>query len=212
MGLNPADHEPGGLGLSLWERIWRDPHFEEAKRRIQARYRLPLPYDIRLEEEKWLGWLGVKKGRESKRAERGRSFLKDVTELFKKFEVPEAWYPDFIAEIAGTGVEEWRRPKFNLYQDPDGNWKWECIITPETDLTNPQILELIQRKQKQYAGEPPAPVKDLSRPGRLQWRSVYEWHKRHPLFTIEEIAKKLKRAPQTLRQRFAELEEEHSRR
>jgi len=197
---------PAGAGLSLWDRISRDPDFLEARRRIQARYGLPLPYDIRTEGEKWLDWMGIEAEPASKQAKRGRAFLKDLHDLFRKFQVPEAWQPDFIAEIAGLASEESGRPKFNLYKDSEGNWKWECVITPETDLTDPLILESIQRGQKEYAGNPPPPARDKKHPRRLDWRPVYEWHKRHPLFTIAEIAKKIKHAPRTVRRKFAELE------
>jgi hypothetical protein len=201
-----------GAGISLWERIMTDPKFLKAKREIQTQYGLPLPYDIRLENKKWLDWIGIGEKPTNPRAKRGRAFLKEVRALFKKFEIPEAWQYDFIADIAGVAsgntFEEWSSPKFNVYRDADGIWKWECIITPETDLTNPLILQLIQRGQKEFAGEPPQPAKDKSRPRKLDWRPVYEWHKRHPLFTIEEIAKKINYAPQAVKRKFTELEED----
>ena len=37
---------------------------------------------------------------------RGQAFMKDVQTLFKKFEVPDKWYSDFIADIASTTSEE----------------------------------------------------------------------------------------------------------
>jgi len=209
MKSNPSDPQPG---VSLWERISRDPNYLKAKRKLQARYALPLPYDIRLDHMKWLDWTGAEEKPTSKQAKRGRAFLKDIHALFKKFEVPETWHDDFIADIAGLSSSdpsvESGNPKFNLSIGSDGNWKWECIVTPETDLTNPHILELIQRGQKEYAGDPPRPVKDKVNPLKLDWRPVYEWHKRHPLFAIEEIAKKINQAPKAVRREFAELEKD----
>ena len=210
MKLNPSYSPPDGAGVSLWERISHDPKYLRAKSRIQAQYGLPLPYDIQLDGEKWLAWMGAAEKPASRRAKRGKAFLKDVSALFKRFEVPEAWHSDFIADIAGlssgNSFEERSSPKFNLYRDSDGNWEWECIITPETDLTNPRILESIQRQQKEHAGDPPRPAKDKNHGSRLDWRPVYAWHKRHPLFTIEEIAKKINYAPRVVRRKFAELE------
>jgi len=210
MKSNPSDIILRGAGVSLWERISRDPHYLKAKRRIQARYGLPLSFDIRLEYKKWLDWMGAGEKPANQRAKRGKAFLHDVSVLFKKFEVPEAWHSDFIAEIAGLSsdqsLDEPSGPRFNLYLDNNGILKWECIITPETDLTNPLILELIQREQKEYAGDPPKPAKDKSQPRKLDWRPVYEWHKRHPLFSIAEIANKINYAPQTVRRKFTELE------
>jgi hypothetical protein len=212
MKVHPSNGPPEGAGVSLWERISRDPKYLRTKRKIQAQYGLPLPYDIQLETEKWLGWMGAREKPPGKRAKRGKAFLKDVSALFKRFEVPEAWHSDFIADIAGVSsgnsFEERSNPKFNLYRDSDGSWAWECIITPETDLTNPLILESIQRQQKEYAGDPPRPARDNNHAGRLDWRPVYAWHKSHPLFTIQEIAKKINYTPQVVRRNFAELEDD----
>jgi hypothetical protein len=198
-------------GISLWERITTDPDFTKAKREIQAKYGLPLPYDIRLNYRDWIRWMGHGEKPTSRNAKRGRTFLSDVHALFKRFEVPDSWYEDFIAAIAGSFVygdsqDIWSSPKFEIYKDNDGNFKWRCIITPETDLTNPMYLEMIQEQQKQYAGEPPSPIQDKNNPRRKDWRPVYEWYKRHPLFTIEEIAKKIGHSAHRVRLKFSELE------
>lgn len=106
MNSDPVEIPSRGRGLPLWERINRDPRYLKAKHEIQARYGLPLPFDIRFERKKWSEWMGAEETSTSKQAERGRAFIKDVHALFKKFEVPEAWYPDFIAEIAGPSSAE----------------------------------------------------------------------------------------------------------
>lgn len=193
--------------LSLWERISNDPAFLKAKREVQKRYGLPLPYDIRLEHDKWLGWMNAG----AKRGKRGTAFLKSLHALFKRFEIPETWEAELIADIAGTrssAVPEWALPRFNLYLDSEENLKWECIVTPETDLTNPRVLGMIQSAQKEYAGDPPQPVKAKDHPRTLDWSPVFEWHKRHPLFSHEEIAKKLHRPIRIVRQKLAGFEED----
>jgi hypothetical protein len=189
-----------------------DPEFMKAKREIQARYGLPVPYDIRLNNLEWIKWMGYDEKPTSQIAKRGRALLVEIHALFKRFEVPDAWHHDFIAEIAGNSqghsLEVWSSPKFEIYKDNEDNWKWRCIITPETDLTNPFYLEMIQSQQKLYAGDPPKPVKDKNNKRKLDWRPVYEWSKRHPLFTLEEIADKIGITPQRLRLKFAELEDD----
>ncbi|HLO18285.1 MAG TPA: hypothetical protein VK206_25865 [Anaerolineales bacterium] len=198
-------------GMSLWDRITNDSEFIKIKHAIQARYGLPLNYDIRLNNREWIRWIGYNEKPTSQQAKRGQTFLSDVHALFKKFEVPEGWYDDLIAEIAGQVIyghssEIWSSPKFEIYKDNEGNWKWRCIITPETDLTNPMYLEMIQSQQKQYAGNPPKPIKDKMNPRKLDWRPVYEWYKRHPLFTLEEIAEKIGYPAHRVRLKIAELE------
>ncbi len=197
-------------GSSQWERINNDPDFIKAKREIQVRYGLPVPYDIHVHNSEWNKWMGYDEKPTSQMAKRGQDFLSDLNVLFKKFEVPDDWYDDFIAEIAGRSWghadDLWTGPKFEHYKDREGNWKWRCIITPETDLTNPLYLKMIQDQQKKHAGDPPKPIKDKMNSRKLDWRPVYEWYKRHPLFTIEEIAKKIGYPAQRVRLKLAELE------
>ena len=196
-------------GLSLWERVNTDPRFVAAKRELQIRYGLPLPYDIRLNHQQWLGWQG-RAGKPSEQAiKRGKAFAKDLRALLKKFEVPEAWHPDFIAEIAGTPSEAFSEAgslRINYYQTENGDWKWECIITPETNLMNPRTLAFIQSQQKEFAPPPPKPVRS-QRSSRLDWRPVYEWHQRYRMFSIEELAAKIEYDPATVRRKFREIEQ-----
>src|SRR5512135_2372399 len=102
----PSNQFPPGRGMSLWERINHDPRYLEDKHRIQVRYGLPLDFDIRVESGKWLEWTGTAERSTGKQIERGQAFLRDVRALFKKFQVPDAWYDEFIADIAGRPPEE----------------------------------------------------------------------------------------------------------
>lgn len=106
MNSDPVEPPPHRKGLSLWERINRDPRYREAKHEIQVRYGLPLSFDIRSEPEKWSDWLGDKEAPSSERLRRGRYFMEEVHALLRKFQVPDAWYPDFIAEIASPSSED----------------------------------------------------------------------------------------------------------
>ena len=208
MKSNASDIPIDGVGLSIWERVSTDPRFLTAKRALQVRYGLPLPYDIRLDHQQWLEWLGQAGKPNTHKVQRGKAFAKDIRYLLKKFEVPEAWHIDFIAEIAGTPAETisdaWSL-KFNYYQAENGVWKWECIITPETNLTDWKVLKLIQSQQKEFADPPPRPAGRQRGHHTLDWRPLYEWHKRYPLFSIEEIAEKIEYPPETVRRKFREL-------
>jgi hypothetical protein len=187
----------------------QDPRFLSAKRAIQVRYGLPLPYDIRLDYQHWLEWQGQAGRPSARKAKRRRAFAKDIHELFKTFEVPEAWHIDFLAELAGTPSDAFNEAgslRVNYYQAENGDWKWECILTPETDLTNPAVLKFIQSQQKEFADPPPRPARTQSGSRKLNWRPLYEWHKRYPLFSMEEIAEKIEYPPETVRRKFRELE------
>lgn len=99
MNSKPVEPPPYRTGLSLWDRITRDPRYLKGKHEIQARYGLPLPFNIQLDQKKWSEWMEADE-------KRGQGFIKDVHTLFKKFEVPDQWYSDFIADIAGHSAEE----------------------------------------------------------------------------------------------------------
>ncbi len=189
-------------GESYWERVNSNPEFLSEVHKIQQEYGLPLPFDIRLNWAKWFNWTGIEEKPTSQRAKRGRAFYEDVNDLLKNFNIPEGWREDFISRIAGQGLfhslDVGMSPTFILHN----NGKWECIITPETDLTNPFILELIQSQQKSHAGNPPKPFTDKNDSRKLDWRPVYEWYKAHPLFTIEEIAQKIGYKSQTVRKKL----------
>jgi hypothetical protein len=55
---------------------------------------------------KWSDWLREKEAPSSEGARRGRLFIEEVHALLKKFQVPDGWYPDFIAEMASPSFEE----------------------------------------------------------------------------------------------------------
>jgi hypothetical protein len=101
MKSNRSETPLRGRGLSLWERINRDPLYLEAKRKLQKRYGFPLPFDIRSDRKKWSEWIDADK-------KRGQALSKDVRTLFKKFEVPDKWYSDFLANIASSPSDEER--------------------------------------------------------------------------------------------------------
>jgi hypothetical protein len=195
-------------GESYWERMNSDPEFLDAIHKLQVKYGLPLPFDTRLNWAKWFDWIGWGEKPTSQRAKQGKAFYNDVNDLLNNFNIPEAWREVFISRIAGTGkyltLEHDMSPTFTLY--PNG--KWECIITPETDLTNPFILALIQEQQRVHAGKPPQPIKDKNNPRKLDWRPVYEWHKKYPLFTLKEIATKLGRPYTVVKSKLEELDKQ----
>jgi hypothetical protein len=99
MRSNPSEAPLRGQGLTLWERINRDPRYLDSKREIQKRYGLPLPFNVRLDRRKWSEWMEADETRR-------QAFMKDVHALFKKFEVPDKWYSEFIADIASPSSKE----------------------------------------------------------------------------------------------------------
>lgn len=200
---NPSETRPRGRGMTLWERLSSDPRYLRASREIQARYGLPLGFEIRSDRQRWLAWLGMTEGSGREEVERGQAFLNEVQALFREFQVPESWQPDFIAEIAGRSVGASNDARPGLSGETAGDRTWQGNLTPTLDPTPP---ELTPSQQKELVDTPPWPALDSDHPGTLDWSPVYRWYKRHPSMTIEDIARQVGDDPRTLRQRFAELE------
>jgi hypothetical protein len=194
-------------GASYWRRMHDDPDFTRRLDKIRAEYDLPLDFDIRIESARWIDWLGLDDTPGTKATQRGRAFMAEMRALFTDLKIPAIWHDEIIAETAGRYQYQTFPPMVDLgtLRIVEGRPAWQLTITPETDLTNPAVLELMQQQQKAHAGEPPAPVQDKAGHGRLDWGPVYEWSKSHPLFTIEELAKKIGYTSQYIREKFSEL-------
>jgi len=91
--------------------------------------------------------------------------------------------------------------------DEQGEVKKEIVIGADVDITNPIVQEDIQSWQQRVDPIPkPQPMKN--NPRKLDWRPVWEWRKRHPGITHEEIAKMLGYTPDYVRHKLAELNQD----
>lgn len=196
---------------SFWERINSDPDFIKAKRNLQARHGLASSFHseyFRSKNSKAV--LIIWKPKEQKVYEVNQPFLDDAEKLLADFSIPLAWHNDFIRLLAGISVPEIETVdlvSIQFKRDENGNKIWQAVITPETDLNDPMVIETIQRLQRQHAGDPPKPIKDKINPRKYDWRPTYEWYKKYKhLFTIEDIAKKINYTPHRVRLKLAELE------
>ena len=185
-----------------WERLKSNRELQADIRSLQIRWNMPFPDNFTMAQ--WIKWIDSDLDRFSR-------FSKDVDQMVEKYSVPKVWRSD-IEYLIRAGKNGWHTvpmgtPKSRFSIDPKTReQKIEIIITPETDLTNPLVIFIIQQMQKNFTGDPPKPICDQNNPRKSDWRPVYEWHKYHPLFTEEEIAEKIGYAPQTVRHKFADLE------
>ena len=89
----------------------------------------------------------------------------------------------------------------------------ELIITPETDLENPMVLNYIKDWQQwaitnsneTIADRPPQPHK-IRGSTKKDWRPLWEWALRHPQVTRKEISKMLKINYTEVKRKLEELD------
>lgn len=83
------------------------------------------------------------------------------------------------------------------------------VIDADTALYMPEVVNAIVRAQHDLlfaSNPPPRPQPMKNYPRKLDWRPLWEWRKRHPDITLDEIAKKLNYNPVTVRRKLAELD------
>jgi hypothetical protein len=112
-----------------------------------------------------------------------------------RFGIPQKFYNSLHRMvIMGNRNPEYKSmgfPSFKFYKDKDGKLVHECIITPETDLGNPLVLNFIRQWQARQRDDVPHPGPAQNNKRQLDWRPVWEWRNRHPDVTDAEIAQVL---------------------
>lgn len=96
---------------------------------------------------------------------------------------------------------------------PSGRWYrkngkpyHELIIDDQVDVANPIIQAYILQMQKGFDAPPkPLPMKNDRR--KLDWRPVWEWHKKHPEIGMNDLARLLGYERSYLSRKLNELED-----
>ncbi|MCX7841253.1 MAG: hypothetical protein N2559_17585 [Anaerolineae bacterium] len=200
-----------------FKRIFEDVDLQTEIRRILRKYGLPIPEK---ELDDWLGYndlnaglIGISQSREliwNKRAQRRINLEQDMQEIEQRFGIPQKFKSclfDLVVIGKVTFLYYIGYPKIQVKRDGN-DWVEELIITPETDINNPLVLEFIWRWQKHHRNLPPQPRPMKGNPRKLDWRAVWEWSRRHPSITRDEIARMLYRLPVTVRRKLEELDAE----
>jgi len=139
-------------------------------------------------------------------------FQRELDEILAKHKIPEKWRVNlFYWAMTGKHVIgvafSMGLPSVRGSIDEQGEVKKEIVIGADVDITNPIVQEDIQSWQQRVDPIPkPQPMKN--NPRKLDWRPVWEWRKRHPGITHEEIAKMLGYTPDYVRHKLAELNQD----
>ena len=153
------------------------------------------------------GWLGLPAERVSEATK--QAVWQEVTALTAKYQLPARWHLMLCValEEGARGIPvDMNLPESRSYHLPDGGERHELIITPDTDITNPLVLDRIVQWQREHVEPCPRPQPMPGDSRKHDWRPILEWRKRHPTFTHEDIAKLIRQRPDRVRKKLAELE------
>jgi hypothetical protein len=202
-----------------WERITENPELRADIIQMQNEYGFPLECNPQ-EMSDWLGWtepIDVDKNTMEmifgSLGQRREKLFKEIKELVDKYNIDPKWIDELKLWVINDSIG-WHSgiiiglPSYTLRKNDEGKWTVEIIITPETDLEYPKVIEGIKILRAKYRIPPPQPQSTRGNPRKLDWRPVWEWRKRHPSVTYEEIAKQLDRAPDSVRKALERLDKE----
>jgi hypothetical protein len=216
-----------GIALSYEvqrKRIFESKQLQMAMRGLQKRYYLPLPgwkavHDFQGPSQSIVVDKVTRKKALAPQTKRHNQFWEDMKELARRFGVPDnflwdMWQYLVIGEITHDTHGAVGFPVLHVdFREKTKSFgadysKEKMVITPETDIDNPEVLSSIREWQRRTRGTPPKPqpMEDNSR--KLDWRPVWEWGKRHPSVTRNEIARMLDRDPVYVRRKLEELDAE----
>lgn len=208
-----------------WQRHIENPELINELKKIRDRNDLPIQirgtkHIAAKEVLDWMGWNESIKVNKSKgelilgaKAQRREKVRSEVSELMVRFGIPRKYFDALhqMVLIDNKGLHRWDVgfPSFRARKDENGKLIYQCIITPETDLGNPAILDFIKRWQvlQRDAIPHPQPMRDNKR--KLDWRPVWEWRNRHPDVSDAEIAKLLGKNRVTVSRSLEKLDKEN---
>jgi hypothetical protein len=208
-----------------WERIIENPAFQKAIKNLQREFRLPIkcsgfPHLATKEVTEWMGWNDTIEINEttgqivgSKKVIRRNKLTREEKELADHFSIPSKFLLSLhrlvILDLTSPDITGGGFPTTHTYKRKDGELVHECIITPTTDLDNPLVWDYIKHWQEVHRDKPPQPLPVRVGAKPLDWRPVWEWHKRHPSVSDREIALMLDKNRVTVSREFEKLDKEH---
>lgn len=224
----PRDKREEGIlqaEKAQFNRIFHSAKLKDEVKNLQRRFGLPVPsraayLEWRGDDDPNFSVLGYNElGEEilSERGDRSQKFDKELEELAKRLGVHKNFY-GYFRELAIYGSSnygtlfpipfEMGYPEARTTREKNGDFVREMIITPETDIDNPLVIEYIRAWQREHRDIPPQPEPLENKPRELDWQPVWEWHMRHPSVKIYQLAEMLKYEPATIRRKLAEVDEQ----
>jgi hypothetical protein len=162
----------------------------------------------------WMGWGEVDKTKKNQKENRRKKVANKVSRMLRKYEIPKHFFGSlFNFVVTGQNTHTFQTKGFpNFIHGPHNiegyaGWEYLCIITPETDLENPLVLENIKDWQRVHRNRPPSPIK-VGR--KKDWRPVWEWRSRNPSISDKQIAEMLNLNRVTVTRALNQLDKKHA--
>jgi hypothetical protein len=185
----------GNAELAEFQRYLKNKNLRNDVHIIQAKTSLPLTLKsgkVFFEDPAYVDWMGWDESNTTVKREklkRLRKVTKDVNNMLDTYKIPSHFFGSLLGfVVTGDRINTYQTkgfPNYTFNRHEDGEWKHECIITPETDLGNPVILKNIKEWQRIYKNKPPLPIM-IGR--KKDWTPVWEWRNRNPSIPDSEIA------------------------
>jgi DNA-binding transcriptional MerR regulator len=185
--------------ISEWQRITENPILRAAVCRLQMEYGFPLS-DVRAVMD-WMNWLEpIEIDKEKGElvfgfyGMRRQELDQKLKHLEKEFDISARWSDSLrswvISGREGPNTLRLGLPGINFHKE-DGKLIPNLIVTPETDISNPLVIEMIKIFQEKFNDPPPQPQAIKDSHNKMDWRPVREWRKRHPDVPYKDIARML---------------------
>ena len=215
----------GNAELLEFQRYIENRSLREDVRKIQIELSLPLSLnnDTFWEDPIYLDWMGWDEPRETiqkQKTKRRRKLVREVRKILDKYKIPLHFFGSLHSFIVyDNRVHTYQTKGFPQYiHGPHkfgdygfDEWQPLCVITVETDLANPLVLENIKAWQRRYKQIPPhRPPLPIQIGRKKDYRPVWEWQKRNPDITDKEIAKMLGKNRVTVVRALKRLDKENS--
>jgi hypothetical protein len=201
-------NEIAAANLSEWKRtVEENQGLQQELRVLRAKYGLPIS---RSEFHKWYSSI---EGSDENQRQHKEQFYEDVVKLAKKYELNmQKWGNPFIYLVVlgevGPIFLESGYPSVAVSIDEEGRIFQRIEPTLDTAISNPiiqQFMASIHKSNVLTLDPPPQPQKEPRGRG-IDWRPILEWSKRHPDFSLKEIAQILGFSYGTVRNRLSSLD------
>ncbi len=209
-------HNFGNAELLEWNRLLENRKLGDDIRSIQSKFGLPLslqgsqPLFENPTYTAWMGWDVRNTTQRIRLNKRCKTLVQKARRLIHKYQIPSQYFGSLWNHLMtgkeGPSYRSGGFPTYTFRKNDFGEWTHQCILTPETDLGNPLVMNDIRDWQVKHKTMPPRPLQV----GKAKdWLQVWEWRNRNPDISDRQIADMLGVHRVTVSRAMERLDKEH---